>query len=89
MPRNQIALQLRIEMATFLRWSSEHWNLPEASAYIFIAPALDLGSQRRYGARAGVGAQVVRLPPVFMEMGLQTLFPDQEVRMIVRIGMGV
>lgn len=88
-PRNQIAIQLRIEMATFLKWSSEHWNLPEASAYIFIAPAIDLGAQRRYGARAGVGAQVVRLTPVFMEMGLQTLFPDQEVRMIVRIGMGV
>jgi len=88
-PRNQVALQLRIEMATYMKWSEQHLNLPEASAYLFFAPALDFSNVTRYGARAGIGAQVVRLTPVFMEAGLQTLFPDQEVRLIVRIGVGV
>jgi hypothetical protein len=87
--RNNIALQIRVEMATYMRWSQQHWHLPEASAYLFIAPAVDLSNKTRYGLRAGIGAQVVRLTPVFMEMGLQTLWPDQEVRVIVRIGMGV
>jgi hypothetical protein len=88
-PRNQLALVARVEMATYMKWSAQHWQLPEASAYLFFAPAWDFGSKNRFGARAGIGAQVVRLTPVFMEMGVQTLFPDQEVRVIVRLGMGV
>src|SRR5262249_39077627 len=58
--RTQLAASLRVELATWLNWCDRHWNLPEASTYLFVAPAVDFGLPLRGGARAGVGVQVVR-----------------------------
>jgi hypothetical protein len=90
--RNQLALHVRFELSTWSQWSERHWNLPEVSGYVFVAPVIDFGGgdEAKWGGRGGAGVQVVRLAPVFLELAIQTLFAYRaEVRMLFRLGLGV
>jgi hypothetical protein len=90
--RNQLALHVRFELSTWSQWSERHWNLPEVTGYVYVAPLVDFGSggDVKWGGRGGAGVQVVRLAPLFLELALQTLVAVRtEVRMIFRLGIGV